>query len=102
MKPITKAMTAALGALVATTTACATQGERPRRAGVMPNTERQRTIAAMADGFVIRAAASAPAENGGLPATARAHIPVGSGTHLDARLLSRPTSPIQEISHAHP
>ena len=64
--------------------------------------ERQRTIAATADGFVIRAAASAPAENGGLPATAREHIPVGSGTHLDARLLSRPASPIQEISHAHP
>jgi len=101
MKPITRAMTAALSAFVVTTTACATQGERAR-AGVMPDTERQRTIAAVADGFVIRAAASAPTENGGLPATARAHIPVGSGTHLDARLLSRPASPIEEISHAHP
>lgn len=102
MKPITKAMTAALGSLVLMTTACATQGERAGRAVVMPGTERQRTIAAMADGFVIRAAVSAPAENGDLPATPPAHIPVGSGTHLDARLLSHPASPIQEIPHAHP
>ncbi|TAJ74241.1 MAG: hypothetical protein EPO45_17765 [Sphingobium sp.] len=105
MKPIAKAMTAALSALVVTTTACATPGDRSRRAGVMPDAERQRTIAATADGFVIRAAASSasgPAEDGIVAATAREHIPVGSGTHLDARLLSRPASPIQEISHAHP
>ena len=102
MTPIAKAMTVALGALVVTTTACATPGDRSRRAGVMPDAERQRTIAATAEGFVIRAAASAPAENGSLPATVRQHIPVGSGTHLDTRLLSRPGSPIQETSHAQP
>lgn len=102
MKPIAKAMTAALGALVLTTTACATPDDRSQRFGAMPDVGRHRTIAATADGFVIRAVASAPAENGGLSATAREHIPVGSGTHLDARLLSPPASAIQEISHAHP
>ncbi|MGI9377294.1 MAG: hypothetical protein ACR2PC_14580 [Tsuneonella suprasediminis] len=102
MKPIAKVMTAVLGALIATTTACAVPGERPRRAKVMPDVGQQRTIAATTGGFVIRAAASIPAENGVVPATTRHHIPVGSGTHLDARLLSRPASPKKEISHAHP
>ena len=101
MKPITKAMTAALGALVATTTACAAPGGRPQQLGIMLDMERQRTIAATADGFVIRAAAAAEADNP-IAADRREHIPVGSGTHLDARLLSPPVSAIQEISHAHP
>jgi len=101
MKPIAKAMTAALGALVATMTACAAPGERPQGLGTMPDMERQRTIAATADGFVIRAAAAAEADSP-IAADHREHIPVGSGTHLDARLLSRPASTIQEISHAHP
>ena len=35
-------------------------------------------------------------------AAAAEHIPVGSGTHVDARLLSRPASTLQERSHAHP
>ncbi|BAV63227.1 hypothetical protein [Sphingobium cloacae] len=104
MKPIARAMTAALSVLVVTTTACATAGDRARRAGVTPDPERPRSIAATAEGFVIRAAASsAPgtAERGAVSAMDREHIQVGSGTHLDVRLLSRPASPHQEILHAH-
>lgn len=102
MKPIAKAMMSVLGVLVATTTACAAPGERLRRAEIMPEVERQRTIAATTNGFVIRTAGSIPAGNGAAPVTALEHIPVGSGTHFDARLLSRPASPIQEIPNARP
>ena len=102
MKPIAKAMTAALGALVLMTTACATPDDRSQHLRFVPDVGRHRTIAATVDGFVIRTVGSAPAENDDLSATAREHIPVGSGTHLDARLLSPPASAIQEISHAHP
>lgn len=102
MKPIAKAMTAALGALVLTTTACATPDDRSRRLGSMSDVGRHRTIAATVDGFVIRAVASGEADSSPIAADRREHIPVGSGTHLDARLLSRPASAIQEISHAHP
>ncbi len=101
MKPIAKAMTAALGVLVLTTTACATPDNRSQRLSSMPDVGRHRTIAATADGFVIRAAAAAEADNP-IAADRRELIPVGSGTHLDARLLSPPVSAIQEISHAHP
>ena len=102
MRPIAKTMTAALGMLIATTAACAAPNERIRRADAMSDIERQRTIAATADGFVIRTSASDRAERLPAPVARRNHIPVGSDTHLDARLLSRPASTIQEISHAHP
>ena len=102
MKPIAIAMTAALGALVLTTTACATPDDRSQRFGAMPDAGRHRTIAATVDGFVIRAVATGEAESSPIAGDRREHIPVGSGTHLDARLLSRPSNTIQEISHAHP
>lgn len=102
MKPIAKAMTAALGAFLATTTACAAPDDHVRRADALSDIERQRTIAATADGFVITASLSDPAEKSSAHIAGRNHIPVGSDTHLDARLLSRPASTIQEISHAHP
>lgn len=50
MKPIAKAMTAALGVLVLTTTACATPDNRSQRLSSMPDVGRNRTIAATADG----------------------------------------------------
>ncbi|QUT07239.1 hypothetical protein KFK14_07470 [Sphingobium phenoxybenzoativorans] len=101
MKPITKAMTAALSALIATTTACAAPGERPQRGSNAPNLQRPRAIAATADGFVIRAVVSDMMDATPAPVTRR-HVPVGSGTHLDARLLSGSASAFQETSHAHP
>jgi len=98
MKPIAKAMTAALTAM---TTACVAPGAPPKRATVMPDMDRQRTIAATADGFVIRAAI--PGGPVGIPTPAtRNHVPIGAGTHIDAGLLFGPASSIQEISHAHP
>ena len=101
MKPIAKAMAAALGALLATTSACAAPDGHLRRGEAQSDIQRQRTIAATADGFVIRASLSDPAEKISARVAGRNHIPVGSDTHLDARLLSRPASTIQEISHAH-
>jgi len=102
MTPIARAMTAALGALIATTTACAAPGERPQRATAGPEVQRQRAIAATADGFVIRAAAADRADNMPVSASPRHHVPVGTGTHIDARLLTGQANTIREISHAHP
>lgn len=102
MKPMAKAMTAALGAFVLTTTACATPDDRSQRFGAMPDAGRHRTIAPTVDGFVIRAVATGEADSSPIAADRREHIPVGSGTHLDARLLSPPASAIQENSHVHP
>mgnify|MGYP001573670650 FL=1 len=101
MTPIAKAMTAALGTLIATTTACAGPGEHGRQAGIASVAERPRIVVATVDGFVLRAAATNRRESMPAPVTAE-HIPVGSGTHIDARLLSRPASTLQETSHAYP
>ncbi|AMG73082.1 MULTISPECIES: hypothetical protein [Sphingomonadales] len=101
MMPIAKAMTAALGTLIATTTACAGPGGHGRQASITPTAERPRIVVATVDGFVLRVAATNRTEPAPASFTAN-HIPVGSGTHIDARLLSRPASTLQETSHAHP
>jgi hypothetical protein len=100
MKPIAKAMTAALGTLIATTTACATPGEH-RQAGVTPAIDRQRIVAATDDGFVLRAPIPARTDAIAMPVL-RNHVPLGSSTHIDADLLSRPANTFQETSHANP
>jgi hypothetical protein len=101
MTPIAKTMTATLGTLIVTTTACAGPGGHGRQAGITPVAERPRIVVATVDGFVLRAAATDRTEPMPAPVTV-GHIPVGSGTHIDARLLSRPASTLQETSHAHP
>jgi len=101
MMPIAKAMTAALGTLIVTTTACAGPGGHGRQTGIAPVAEQPRIVVATVDGFVLRAAATNRTEPTPAPFTAD-HIPVGTGTHIDARLLSRPASTLQETSHAHP
>lgn len=101
MKPIAKAMTAALGTLIVTTTACAGPGGHGRQTVIAPVAEQPRIVVATVDGFVLRAAVTNRMESMPAPVTAE-HIPVGSGTHVDARLLSRPASTLQERSHAHP
>jgi len=101
MTPIAKTMTAALGTLIVTTTACAGPGGHGRQAGSVPVAERPRIVVATVEGFVLRAAVTDRTEPMPAPVTAH-HIPVGSGTHIDARLLSRPASTLQETSHAHP
>lgn len=101
MTPIAKAMTVALGTLTATTTACAGPGGHGRQASIAPVAERPRIVVATVAGFVLRAAATGRTELMPAPGAAD-HIPLGSGTHIDARLLSRPASTVQETSHAHP
>ena len=101
MMPIAKAMTAALGTLIVTTTACAGPGGHGRQTVIAPVAKQPRIVVATVDGFVLRAAVTNRMESMPAPVTAE-HIPVGSGTHVDARLLSRPASTLQERSHAHP
>ena len=101
MMPIAKAMTAALGTLIVTTTACAGPGGHGRQTVIAPVAEQPRIVVATVDGFVLRAAVTNRMESMPAPVTAE-HIPVGSGTHVDARLLSRPASTLQERPHAPP
>lgn len=100
MMPITKTIAAVLSV---TTSIAAAHAAPGGLAAPSPQPERSRTIARTESGFVIRAtlqndigansAVSAP-----VPAQL---IPVGSGVHVDAHLLARPTRSNQENPYAH-
>lgn len=88
MKPIAKAMAVAWSAAALIIAGSATAGAR--KAGVIPppDTGQRQTIAAEAEGFVIRVAV--PEATGGktLPPVQTQLIPIGADMHLDARILA--------------
>lgn len=86
MKPIAKAMTVAWSAAALITAASATAGARKAGVTPPPGTGQRQSIAAEADGFVIRIAAPAPVVGKALPPPKL--IPIGADIHLDARILA--------------
>lgn len=84
MKPIAKAMTVAWSAAALITAASATAGARKAGGTPPPGTGQRQTIAAEAEGFVIRVA-TPPAMDGKAPPRL---IPIGADMHLDARILA--------------
>ncbi len=100
MTPIAGAMTAALGAAIVLSPASAAPGDSQKRTESAPPAVLSQTVAATANGFVIRDAALDRAANTPAPPPPRPLIPVGAGLHLDARLLSGPAGTHRETSHA--
>ena len=98
--PIAGAMTGALGAAIVLSPASAAPGDGRRRTAATSHAVLAQTVTATADGFVIRDAAPDRAADTPAPPPLWPLIPVGSGLHLDARLLSGPAGTLRETSHA--
>jgi len=86
MKPIAKAMTVAWSAAALITAASATAGARKAGVTPPPSTGQRQTIAAEAEGFVIRVAT--PASMDGKAPPPPQLIRIGADMHLDARILA--------------
>ncbi len=86
MKPIAKAMTVAWSAAALIAAASATAGARKAGTTPPPGTGQRQTIAAQAEGFVIRVATPTPMDGKAPPPPHL--IPIGADMHLDARILA--------------
>jgi len=94
--PIAKAMAAAICTVACISAACAAPSD------ALQGKNEPRAIVSTDDGFAIRAASQQKADGHGAP-TSAVHLKlvrIGTGVHLDARLLLRPASSIEENIHA--
>ena len=95
MKPIAKAIALACCAVVTMTAAKAAPG-----GNASPRVEGPRDIVPTGSGFVIRASIPEHGDDTSNRSAPPKTIRIGTGVHLDARLLLRPASSIKENSHA--